>query len=359
MNIVFTTTVYLPHIGGIEICIHEMAQYLINNGHKVTVIVADTGCNQVKEEVIENERIIRIPAHEIANFFILKDRRSLKIVDSEIQIADVVHVNVCKFLFDYLAKKKKQYNYRLICTSHGWIYHTNKNKFIKDLYFKHIVARYATVYDGIINVSYQDLKIAESFGITNSCVIENGVNLKKYSGIAAKEVFENKFMYWGRISSNKGILECLKKLSQYNAEFILYLIGRCDDEDYLNTLKEYIETQSMSKKVVFCGVLSNDEIRDKLIECDIVLMPSLHEGFGMTLVECLVSNRPIIANKIESYEHILKNVGASDYIFDYLNPSTRISEKINQLTTNRIVPYNIEQYSVESMIIKTMQIYGI
>ena len=62
----------------------------------------------------------------------------------------------------------------------------------------------------------------------------------------------------------------------------------------------------MSGNIIFCGQLSNNEIREKIIESDIILMPSLHEGFGMTLVECLASNKPIIANDIDSYRYILQ-----------------------------------------------------
>jgi alpha-1,3-mannosyltransferase len=359
MKIVFTTTVYLPHIGGIEVCIHEIAQYLIRGGHSVTVIVADTNCKKPEEEIIENENVIRLPAYEIANFFVLKNKRYFDIVDKIIKDADVVHVNVCKFLYDYLAKHKKDNGYKLICTSHGWIYHTNKNKFIKDLYFKNVVAKFAPLYDGIINVSFQDQNIAFSFGIDNTCVIENGVDLKKYSGIQPKEHFDNIFMYWGRVSSNKGILECLEKLSYYKEPLFFYIIGRCEDKEYMSTLKEFIDKNEMNEKVVFCGPLSNDAIKEKLIESDIVIMPSLHEGFGMTLVECLVSNRPIIANKIESYEHILNNVGATEYIFDFSDSKALISDKVRQLTTCPVIPQNVEQYSVETMIKKTIEVYGI
>lgn len=359
MKIVFTTTIYLPHIGGIEVCIHEIAQHLIKTGNDVCVIVADRECTSPTVGFIENERIIRIPAYEICNFFVLKRKSYLQIIDNEIKGADVVHVNVCKFLFDYFARKKTKYKYKLIATSHGWLYHTNNYKFIKDFYFKNVIAQYSKYYDKIINVSHQDQDIAESFGIVNSCVILNGVNLEKYSGIPEKEVFSNVFMYWGRISENKGIYECLKKLSKYKTDFVFYIIGRCEDNKYMDKLKEFIITQKMDNKIVFCGALSNKEIRDKIIESDIILMPSLHEGFGMTLVECLASNRPIIANNIESYEYILRSTNAEAYLFDFCDEESEIDEKIQYLVTHKVRPENIEQYSVNTMAKKTIDVYGI
>lgn len=359
MKITFTTMAYLPHIGGIEIYIHEIAQYLIKKGHDVSIIVADKNCVFPTEEMIEKEKIIRIPTYEICNFPVLKKRAYLKIIENEIKFADVVHVNVSKFLFGYFAKKKNKYNYKLLATSHGWLYHTNKYRIIKNIYFKKVIAKYSAYYDTIINVSPQDQEITNRFGISNACVILNGVNLKKFSDIPEKERFSGVFIYFGRISENKGIYECLKKLAKYNRSFLFYIIGNCEDAEYMDKLKNFICTEKMEEKIVFCGSLTDYEIRNKIIESDIVLMPSLHEGFGMTLVECLVSNRPIIANKNESYEYILKSTDAEVFLFDFCDEESLISEKIEFLKKHRVYPKNIEQYSIETMAKKTMDVYGI
>jgi len=358
MKIVFTTTVYLPHIGGIEICIHELAQYMLKKGFEVSVIAADTNVKRCTQEIIDGEKIIRIPAYEICNFFVLKNSKYKSTIIDEVKDADVVHVNMSKFLFSFFAKLKRKYGYRLIATSHGWFYHTNRHKFVKDLYFKQIIAKYAPYYDGIINVSPQDQEIAESFGVKNTCVILNGVDLKKFSGIEKKKSFNNTFVYFGRISENKGIYQCLEKLSDYKSDYRFYIIGKCEDKEYLNKLKALIKEKKMSGNIIFCGQLSNNEIREKIIESDIILMPSLHEGFGMTLVECLASNKPIIANDIDSYRYILTSVNAKEYLFNY-SSSNPISEKITVLCNKKIKIENLDQFSNEEMARKTLKIYGI
>ena len=88
-------------------------------------------------------------------------------------------------------------------------------------------------------------------------------------------------------------------------------------------------------------------------------MPSLHEGFGMTLVECLLSGRPIIANTNESYEYILHCTNAQEYLFDFEDETSKIEDKINELLLKKIVPSNTEQFSIENMIEKTLAVYGI
>lgn len=359
MNFVFITTIYLPHMGGIEIYVHEIAQYLIKQGHSVDIIVADKTYNEVKMESIDGEKIIRIPANEINGFFFLKNRNYIQLIKEKIKNADIVHLNVSKFLFGFLAKEKRKFNYRLIVTSHGWLYHTQKHKIIKDFYFRHIIAKYAPLYDGIINVSYQDQDIAKKFGVKNTIVILNGVDCYKYSDLTPKVSFDGHFVYWGRISQNKGIFECLKKLSAYKKGFHFNIIGCCEDRAYQEKLDQFIITEGLSDKIKFLGVLPDEQIRKILEETDIILMPSLHEGFGMTLVECLLSGRPIIANTNESYEYILHCTNAQEYLFDFEDETSKIEDKINELLLKKIVPSNTEQFSIENMIEKTLAVYGI
>ena len=359
MEIVFTTVYYLPHLGGVEVYIDTIAKYMIGIGYEATVIVTDLSINSVSYDEINGVRVVRIPSRKIGGFFYLKDKKNIDTINKEIENADIVHVNAPKFLYGYFAKKKAEYGYRLIASSHGWFYHTKKFRAIKDFYFKNTIVKYADYYDGIINVSYQDLEIAKSFGLKKSIVIQNGVDIYKYANLPAKELFTNTFVYWGRISRNKGIMECLKKLNSYQGNFTFNLIGNCGDEKYKAELDEYITSHEMKNKVHFLGRKTDEEIKQYLADADMILMPSLHEGFGMTLAECLLSGRPIIANTNDSFKVILHSVNADEYLFDYENPSTDFRKKVEELKSAQIELKNVEQYSTEQMIKNTLSVYGV
>lgn len=358
MKVVFITGIYLPHIGGIEIYIHEIAQYFVKKNCNVVVIVADCERKNVLTEYAEGEIIVRIPSRQIGNFPFVK-KRYYQLIDDEISDADVVHLNCSKLLFRYFAKLKNKYKFRLVVTSHGWFYHTEKNKKIKDLYFKYVIAKYAPEYDGIINVSYQDQNIAESFGVSNSTVIMNGVNIYKYSKLPPKSEFLNRFITFGRIAPNKGIYECLTKLLEYDEPFTYSIVGLCEDKTYLKKLTDFILDNGLESKVKFSGKLSDYELRDEINQADMILMPSLHEGFGMALTECLLSGRPIIANRIESFTYILEHTQAQEYLFDYTDPDSCLKSKVEELKQKPINPVNVEEFSEDTMIKKTIEIYGV
>ncbi|MCI8662034.1 MAG: glycosyltransferase family 4 protein [Hungatella sp.] len=359
MNIIFFTTIYLPHIGGIEFYIHDLAQYAIKQGCNVTIIVADTSCDKKNSYDFERERVIRIPSVKYAEYFLLRDHKQIKLIDNLLDAANIVHLNSCKFLYKFLAKRKKKYNYKLIISSHGWVFHSKEHMWIKNIFFKSVVAKYAKFYDCIINVSYQDEKIANNYGILNTIVILSGTDCTKFANLQPKNSYTGQFTYFGRIARNKGLKECLKKLSEYNEPYEFKIIGDCEDNIYMNELKTLINEKHMQNSVLFLGKLTNDEIRKELEKTDVILMPSLHEGFGLTLVECLLSNRIIIANEIESYKYILKSVCAEDFLFDYNSEKSSLTKKIAELKKHDVKPINVEQFSIEKMASKTFKAYGL
>ena len=360
MKYVFSTFVYLPIMGGIQVYIHQIAQHLVRQGHEVCVITSQKNIPDIVTEDFEGEKVIRIPAYEIGGFWFLKQKkRAMQLIEKEISDADVVHVNAPKLLYRYFAEKKQKYGYRLIATSHGWFYHTKKFKAVKDWYFRNIIVKYAPYYDGIINVSYQDRDIAESFGLKGTHVVENGVDINKYAGLPEKESFDYRFIYFGRIAPNKGILECLKKLDGYRKDYTFDVIGNCSDTKYKEKLTEFTDSHNMKSRVSFLGRLPEEEIRERLSQADIILMPSLHEGFGMALAECLLSGRPIIANNNDAFRRIMQSVKCENSLFDFESEKSDFGAKVEELRRSAKKPQNAEQYSEENMISKTLEIYGV
>ena len=357
MKIIFTTKRYLPYIGGVEIYIQSIAKKLHNDGHEVTIITADINISKILFEQIDDMRVIRLPCSSLAGIYIPKHKKDLNVLDKEISKADVIHINDCKFLYRYFAKRKIRYGYKLIISSHGWLFHTKNHQKIKEIYFNHIVKRYAPMFDEIICVSSQDKNIAERYGINNVKMILNGADINKYSNLDPKATFDYNFFYWGRISKNKGIYECLKKLATLECHYLFKIAGVCENVEYMEKLKIFIDKYNMYDKISFLGLISDEEIRNHINEADVILMPSLYEGFGLTLVESLLSGRIIIANRIESYEYILKEVGAEEFLFDYQDENASFMRKINELRENKTVPHSVDVFSTERMIDHTISCY--
>ncbi len=75
------------------------------------------------------------------------------------------------------------------------------------------------------------------------------------------------------------------------------------------------------------GYQSDEEIFQSVQNAEFIVFPSLHEGFGMSLVEGLSSGKKIIANKIETFTQILADCGLQEFLFDFSGDKNSLQEK--------------------------------
>ncbi|WP_201530069.1 glycosyltransferase, partial [Psychrobacter frigidicola] len=75
-------------------------------------------------------------------------------------------------------------------------------------------------------------------------------------------------------------LEIVEQLKKRKVDFKLYIIGQGPLEDQL---KQQVQDKSLTDNIVFLGV--RDDITELMASADYMIMPSLHEGFPVVLVE--------------------------------------------------------------------------
>ena len=97
------------------------------------------------------------------------------------------------------------------------------------------------------------------------------------------------------------------------------------------------------------GYKTDDEIKEYIQTAEFLVFPSLHEGFGLTLVESLSSGKKIIANRIETFTQILTDCGLPKFLFDFSGDKNSLKEKIEELRELPVRKINLERYSVEYM----------
>ena len=149
MKILLITSIYLPHIGGIELYVKNLAANLIAKGHDVSVFVGDRFVKSVSDSLEYGIRTIRVPVFYFKGMTYLRSKAGRKILEKELSSAEVVHLNDVKFLYKFLAQKKSICGYKLFFSSHGFIFHTKSFLFLKKLYMKRM-----SKYSGFYNLHY-------------------------------------------------------------------------------------------------------------------------------------------------------------------------------------------------------------
>ena len=98
----------------------------------------------------------------------------------------------------------------------------------------------------------------------------------------------------------------------------LVLVGRIDDDDRRRLLRQCARLRIDEADVVFPGYLPDEALAALYRACRVFVFPSLHEGFGLPVLEAMSCAAPVIASRTTSIPEV---VGRDDALFDPTDPS--------------------------------------
>ncbi len=170
-------------------------------------------------------------------------------------------------------------------------------------------------------------------GINEKKIIVNnfGTNFKTLDRFIERDISQTlNIIFVGICSIEKGIfylLEAMKSIKNKNIN--LKLVGRVDKQ-----IEDFLKKYKKDNRISFLGSKSNSEVKNLLLESDILVLPSLREGMSLTIGEAIACGCTIIATH---------NSGAGDVIEENkegflvnAKDSNIIAEKINFFYENRV-----------------------
>lgn len=260
MRILFVVAHYYPYIGGVEYVVKSIAERLTKMGHETIVLAGEPSNNQVKEEYINDVKVIRWPTQAVKDaYHIPRFRSKLKSILKQLsKDIDVIHIHSIHSILSIwtLREITKLNNVKKVLTPY---YHGTGHTIIRRglwklwrPYVKNLIKKHVNI---IHVVSKLEARLVErDFGI-KPIVIENGVEewIKKLHWNP-----QNYVMYSGRIEKYKNIHRLANILriinSKLDIDFELRIFGdgsfKKSLNNYLNKLKiRYMLTSPQPFKV--------------------------------------------------------------------------------------------------------------
>lgn len=225
---------------------------------------------------------------------------------------DLIHAHFT-YPSGYVGKKmKNKFKVPLIITGHGYD--------IYDLPFKNLqwnmtIHDILTASDLIITPSRSNCKMIAKLGIPNKkiCVMPNGYNsnlfIKRSTTDARKKLNmpEDK-----RIILNVGHLEIAK-----GHEYLIRAVEKISHEDVVclivgsggleRKINHMIYSLNLDKYVKLLGARSHSEIPLWMNACDVFVLPSISESFGIVQIEAMACGKPVVATRNGGSEEIVIN----------------------------------------------------
>ena len=103
------------------------------------------------------------------------------------------------------------------------------------------------------------------------------------------------------------VLKVVKQLAEQNISVRLWKVG----EQFTGEQQQFIETNNLAEHITFLGKPNHEELILLYNAADILLAPSLYEGFGLTILEAMGCGTPTITSNVSSLPEVAGNAAIS------------------------------------------------
>jgi glycosyltransferase involved in cell wall biosynthesis len=210
----------------------------------------------------------------------------------------------------FLFKKPK---ISLVVTAHHTYF--QQIKFLKDQWWKIIFIpfekRTYKLADKIISVSETTKKtLVENYDIDPSkiTVIPNCIDSQRFKKLPKVNKIPNSILFVGRLDKRKGIdflLKAMPQILEKNPKIKLFIGGK---GKLFGWCKKFINENKLENSVKMLGFIPDEDLVQWYNKCELFVIPSIFEGFGITALEAISCGSPVIATNTDGLSEILSPI---------------------------------------------------
>lgn len=353
---------YFPKVGGIEYSMHALAKTLNMHGHDVNVITRSYP-GFPEHSIREGIKVIRIKGKPLPGqhrFLVPNAYKELYYVlkKNDYDIVNCHGLDSPIGMSALIASRKL--GIPAVVTNHSLVGHAI---YAPTLYLAgKLLLRNADAIIAVSSAVENDSKIMTSKPIYR---IFNGIDSENSQlKVSFPDYKERKLVIAtvARMTKKKGvqnIVSLAPYLLEINDNLLFLMIG---DGPLRKSLEKRVEESGLSRNFYFTGEVSREEVMEYLNQADIFALPSVDEAFGISILEAMLKNVPVVAMNHSGVSDIVKN-GVNGYLADDLpefssylrtlieNPYQRISfaqeasKGLSNYDWNRIYEQTFRVYS--------------
>jgi glycosyltransferase involved in cell wall biosynthesis len=228
------------------------------------------------------------------------------------------------------------------------LYLTQRNEKLRKKYIKKFITPSECLNKYLIDNEY------------NSICINNPIDLFMTKIEVPKEKLTNrKLIYVGTINENKGILKFLETFIEFskNNSFEIELFGKISTDNDEEKLNQII---SQSQKVKYSGMLSNNDVIQKVQKAYAIVVPSAWmENYPTTVLEAqsnktlvIGSNRGGIPEMLQDGKGYVFDINSKESIIETLEKIDRLSEESYLEMVNKAYNFVIKNNAYDTYLKK-------
>lgn len=301
-----THSMYPDSIGGREKYVYYLADALGRRGHVVKVFTC-RGNFRSKVKKYKNFTVYYFPSIDIPlkpALYRIPVIMPLKLLRDD---ADVIHAHDIHHLTTFecalAARLRKK---PLVVTEHGYHPQDGLIGLLIKIYDRTIVkfiGRSSCKMIGVSDFISNELRLRYKLMPNKTLTIHNAIDTKDF--INHSKEFEKKYLLQknrmilaiGRLTREKGfqyLIMAFKEISKKFPDAVLVIIGPY--RSYKIALDKLVKSLGLTEKVIFTGPLEDSMVKSALSSCEMVVIPSKYEPFGLVALEAVRCRKPVIAS---------------------------------------------------------------
>jgi glycosyltransferase involved in cell wall biosynthesis len=219
---------------------------------------------------------------------------------------DIIHTHVVLPAGWAAVRLGKRYHIPIVLTEHSSPFSVH----LGSAYQQNLVREVLTKVDRIIAVSPALAQQVSAF--------QNGLKISVMGNHIRTDFFEpldkvkkpsdsiTRFLSIGVLTEQKGLtylVEAAHLLLQRGVSPFEVIIG--GDGRERDKLQKMVEVYRLYDRFRFLGMLTPSEVRYWMQQCDVFVLPSLHETFGIVLGEAMACGKPVISTRCGGAEFVV------------------------------------------------------
>jgi glycosyltransferase involved in cell wall biosynthesis len=209
------------------------------------------------------------------------------------------------------AKLKEKYDVPFVVTAHGYDIYSLP---FKDSEWRKRIEYVLNSADHIITVSKSNLKCINKLDVsTPVTVIPNGYDSNKFYPRDQNDcrdqlnipIDKSVLLTVGNLEEVKGqkyLIEAMQEIIKSRKDVLCYIVGSGPLE---SKLKKQILVAGLENYVKLVGAKPHSEIPIWMNACDVFVLPSLRESFGVVQIEAMACGKPVVATYNGGSEEII------------------------------------------------------
>ena len=313
MRITHVVRQYPPGIGGMEAFVRSLAEHQAAAGHCVRVVTLNRIFDGSPAKLPPVDWRGRVDIRRVG--FVGGIRYPLAPgILRQLGRPDVIHVHGIEFAADYLAWTKWLHRTPMVISTHGGFFHTHFARTFKAIWFSTMTRWTLRSYAAVLASSVQDAEMFRRIAPDTVHVIENAVDVDRFSGLATRE--GKTMIYFGRLAPNKELPRLLRWfacLSQRDTGWRLIVAGK-EMGVSLRSLETLARDLRIGEAVEFHAAPSDATLASLIARSQVYACASSYEGFGLAAVEGIAAGLYPVLSDIPAFRRTLERIGAGTAI---------------------------------------------